>query len=63
MVMSLMSFLMAAPKMKETHKINYVANLLRLKGSSRKLCLINENEKGRKKVKNDSHEFSHCCRK
>lgn len=37
--------------MKETHKINYVANLLRLKGSSRKLCLlnVNVNEKGRNK--------------
>lgn len=62
MVMSLMSFLMPAPKTKETYKINYVANLLRLKGSSRKLCLLNVNERD-EKVKNDSHEFSHCCSK
>lgn len=35
------------------------ANLLRLKGSSRKLCLLNVNERDEKekKVKNDSHEF------
>jgi hypothetical protein len=56
MVMSLMSFLTTAQKMKETYKVNYVANLLRLKGSSRKLCLLNVNERD-EKVKNDSHEF------